>query len=97
MCVQFGENKHPTGLLCLTTDKETRIPFCAVPVAFGFAHLTDEGGEYESKERRAYMYSRAWRYQKLNVTETCKEFLSKKSLGSEILIRLLAVIQFGGL
>ena len=46
----------------MTTDKETRIPFCAVPVAFGFAHLTDEGGEYESKEKRAYMYSRAWRW-----------------------------------
>jgi hypothetical protein len=25
------------------------MPFCAVPVAFGFAHLTDEGGSTSSK------------------------------------------------
>ena len=33
-----------------TETKKPGMPFCAVPVAFGFAHLTDEGGSTYSKE-----------------------------------------------
>ena len=40
-----------SGLLRLETteSKKLGMPFCAVPVAFGFAHLTDEGGSTSSK------------------------------------------------
>ena len=42
---QRGRHHHHSSAVCCalnTRSEETRVPFCAAPVAFGFTHLTDE-------------------------------------------------------
>ena len=48
------------------------MPFCAVPVAFGFAHITDEGGstKYEQrKEQGGRIVSHGGRFKLKTVTD----------------------------
>ncbi len=46
-----GSSSSSSAVCCaLTTEmKKPGMPFCAVPVAFGFAHLIGEGGSTSSK------------------------------------------------